>query len=344
MTVVETGLVEIQGPFYLGFIECGFKHGYLIRSTFAAHTKGVPVTLHQLLSLYLQHRLVRPATVRCYADALTNLAAFSKASGTPCVQLDDMTVDTLLAHRQWCLQRMQGISYNKHRRHLRALLNFAVGQELLAKSPLAKVSPAPTQQVRPKTVPENWYARTHGLLQFNDGHVPATLMPARSWLLVFAILHFTGMRRRQVAELCWGHVDCLRSALRLAAASSKSGREWLVPLPLWLLADLQALRVDVATLSGRDPLGTEQVFAGLTCERVSRAFVALSKLLGYTISSHRVRHTTATVMLERSGNLTAVSNMLGHADIKLTASTYIHPSLEALRQVQQGLQGYGTIN
>ena len=40
---------------------------------------------------------------------------------------------------------------------------------------------------------------------------------------------------------------------------------------------------------------------------------------GIEVSSHRLRHTAATLMLNRVGSIEQVSSFLGHADIQTTA-------------------------
>lgn len=184
-----------------------------------------------------------------------------------------------------------------------------------------------------------------------DADAVVGLNPTKFWRLAFSVLHFTGMRRRQLVELKWEHVLFGRSALLLAAEGSKSRRELHVPVPAWVVQGLRALRAEIAGTLGRSPLDSEQVFflpaaapkvkaGGLTVGHVSRAFASLSVQLSYVVSAHRVRHTSATVMLERSGNIKAVSDILGHSDINLTARTYVHPRLGALRRVQHSLPGY----
>jgi integrase len=244
---------------------------------------------------------------------------------------------------------MRATSYNKHRRHLRALINFALAEGQIQTQPFVKVGPAPVGVKRPKTVPSSWYKRTMALL---DSDSVSGLNPTKFWRVVFSVMHFTSMRRRQVVELKWEHVLLARSALLMSSDGSKSRREWLVPVPAWINQALRDLRSEIELKSGLAVRPYDQVFClplispsrikspTMLDEHISRAFESLSRHLGYKVSAHRVRHTSATVMLERSGNIKAVSDMLGHADIKLTASTYVHPRLGSLRRVQQSLSGY----
>ena len=60
---------------------------------------------------------------------------------------------------------------------------------------------------------------------------------------------------------------------------------------------------------------------------------------------HDLRHTAATRMIENTGNIVAVSKILGHADIK-TTMRYAHPeqslieALESLNQVFSEQDGH----
>jgi integrase len=47
------------------------------------------------------------------------------------------------------------------------------------------------------------------------------------------------------------------------------------------------------------------------------------------VNVHTLRHSAATAWLERGVNLKAVSDLLGHADIRITADTYGHTSEQA---------------
>ena len=80
---------------------------------------------------------------------------------------------------------------------------------------------------------------------------------------------------------------------------------------------------------------------GMTDTHLSAKFVVLSKLLGYRISPHRVRHTSVSIMLSNSSDLKSTSDMLGHSSVTLTADTYMHPSLDRLRKSQSKLPFYG---
>lgn len=71
------------------------------------------MTFEELLATYVRYRILRSATVTNYQDALRNLERYFLSLGHECPPVDRLTIDHLLAHRQWCLERMRATSYNK---------------------------------------------------------------------------------------------------------------------------------------------------------------------------------------------------------------------------------------
>ena len=48
------------------------------------------------------------------------------------------------------------------------------------------------------------------------------------------------------------------------------------------------------------------------------------------LAPHLLRHTYATLAIERGANIKAVSQLLGHADVRITLQLYTHLSIEHL--------------
>ena len=279
------------------------------------------MTIYKLLDRYLQYRIVRPATAVCYQDAIRSVERFCEKHclARPEASLSDLTTEMLLLWRQWVLVRNAPTSFNKHRRHLRALLKFAVADGLIARSPLDAVSSAPVAKRRPKTVSASWYREAVALLQRER---LAGMNPTWFWRLAISVLHFSACRRRQLIELRWKHVLWARGGLLLASEGSKSRKEWEVPLPRWLMTELHELRWRHIEAQGGDvDIGAQQVFrlplytgrhqcTEMRDAHVAAAVQALGRHLGYQLSPHRIRHTSATKMLEGSRDLKSVSLML----------------------------------
>jgi site-specific recombinase XerD len=175
-------------------------------------------TLPSLLETYRKHRILRPATLKCYANAVGSILRYAQATNEILETIDQISVRFLLEWRSWVLSNCSGTTFNMHRRHIRALFNFAVNEGVITKSPLLKVSPAPTGKKRPKTVPVNWLRKTRQLLDEDN----ARLEPSWFWRCVFDTMYFGMMRRRQIVELRWRDVHFRNSSITLSTEGSKS--------------------------------------------------------------------------------------------------------------------------
>jgi len=153
-------------------------------------------------------------------------------------------------------------------------------------------------------------------------------------------LYYTGMRRRRLVGLRWGDVHLEDGWVRLRAETSKTRREWRIPLAPPVRSDLAALRQRVQETFGRPPRAEEQVFdvclfdrryrgPRMNEEQLTAALRRIAAETGIPLSPHRLRHTAAT-QLCAVGDLRSTQVMLGHTSIQTTIR-YVHPNLERLR-------------
>lgn len=75
----------------------------------------------------------------------------------------------------------------------------------------------------------------------------------------------------------------------------------------------------------------------------TRCVVSGAGPLGYTRASraagfHTFRHSAATIVNERTGDLKLVQNLLGHSNLSTTADVYTHTSTEGERGAAQALE------
>lgn len=86
-----------------------------------------------------------------------------------------------------------------------------------------------------------------------------------------------------------------------------------------------------------------QIGAPMTYSNVRQLISRLSRATGVTFTAHTLRHTFATEARRGGAQLEAVSELLGHASVDVTRSTYIHTTVEDLRKeldrVEQSRRG-----
>lgn len=172
---------------------------------------------------------------------------------------------------------------------------------------------------------------------------------------VFIIAASTGMRRGEVLGLRWRDLDLDTAAPSLsvrvqlqtidgafALVSPKTRQSTrTIPLSPNLVALLKAhkasqarRRLELGALwsNPMDLVFTNDGGAPLDGDAVTRGFKAALAAAGLpVVRFHDLRHSAATLMLERNGgDLKAVSSTLGHSTITLTANTYAHAGAKVI--------------
>jgi integrase len=316
-------------------------------------------TLAELLALHLRTNILAQPTKDRYDLVARNLSRFM--GGTTAqpsdVCLEKITSEVMLGFRTWSLQRMKPVSFNTERRHLSVLFNAGVEARLMAENPTRRVPAAPVLQAAPKALSKaaigmymDWLRTTS--LPDASGRPIDVIQPQWFWYAVLRTFYFTGMRKRQLIGLVWDDIDFEARTILLAARTSKTGREWNVPLPEPLRADLENLR-DRTRAVCKAALGPRQVFClplfherpssfrhtSMTADNLDNFFQKLRRAMpadAPRLSAHRIRHTTCTILANKVRNLKVVQQQLGHSSITTTYQ-YVHPDMDAMRQALKGL-------
>ena len=159
--------------------------------------------------------------------------------------------------------------------------------------------------------------------------VDGTFLPLRRWALL-EIFYSCGLRLSEVYALDRPALDLDERQVRVLG---KGKKERLVPIggPA-----IKALR---AYLRVRPPTTTRAVFVSVKGNRLSRDQIQrdVTKVLatvadGGRLTTHSLRHTFATHLLDAGADLVSVKEMLGHASLS-TTRIYTHTSVERLKHV-----------
>ena len=144
------------------------------------------------------------------------------------------------------------------------------------------------------------------------------------------LLYSSGLR---VSELCgvrWCHLDAGEGLLRVTGKGSKTR---IVPVGAKALAALAALR-EQDGCGDDDPLVRGRRGQPLTPNGVRARLKRRAQEQGVwkRVYPHLMRHSCASHLLESSGDLRAVQELLGHADIG-TTQIYTHLDFQHLAKV-----------
>jgi len=126
------------------------------------------------------------------------------------------------------------------------------GHRLLERNPLEGVRrPREKNPKRPVATPDR-FQKTRQAIQLLNAEADGDA-EQRKWLrleLALVLAEATGRRLGSIRQLSWTDVDVKRSTIRWAAENDKKGKEWLIPVPRSLIAELQEFRVKLGGAFG----------------------------------------------------------------------------------------------
>lgn len=151
----------------------------------------------------------------------------------------------------------------------------------------------------------------------------------RRWAMI-ELLYSCGLRLAELRGLDRDGVDVNGRQLRV---TGKGGKERVVPV------GSRALDALAIYLAARGDDGSKALFTSTRGSRLSRRQIQrdMSRLLagaadGERLSTHSLRHSFATHLLDRGADLVSVKELLGHASLS-TTRIYTHTSVERLKRV-----------
>src|SRR5690606_2926262 len=156
-------------------------------------------------------------------------------------------------------------------------------------------------------------------------------------LAILETLYGTGIRLSELHGMDWADLDLIADQLRVRG---KGRKERIVPIGSAAARALRRYEPRRAELVERLPGADHRaVFLSNRGKRLSRRQIQtiVSDLIkavaeGDRVSTHSVRHSFATHLLDAGADLMAVKELLGHASLS-TTRIYTHTSMERLKRV-----------
>lgn len=264
-------------------------------------SKEQPVTLTQLI------RRAAPTLWEgkaYYKTVVSNLMDADDILGRP--RLSEVTSDALEDYVKVLEAHVKNSTINRKLSNLHTLLQYAFDREWITKMPKTPWRKEDNERIR-------WLSKEEETLL-----LAALPQPYSAFC---EILIHTGMRRGELMGLKKEHIDGNYARLW----KTKTGKARSVPL-----SDRAKELID------------KYVPFNIELSPLRTAWLKAKKELGLEHDPHFVmhtlRHTTATRMLDTTGNIAVVQKMLGHAKIATTLR-YAHTSddqlLDAVRQTEQ---------
>lgn len=291
----------------------------------------VAISEQQLIKAFLDQlwldKGVSEHTLSAYGTDLTKFALFLQQQGQQLTTVDQMLLNSYLAHRV-----DQGFNPRSTSRTLSSLRRFyrhlhKTGK--ISENPLSDVFNPKIGRSLPKTLSEHDVdlllsaPDVSDLIQFRDK-------------VMLEILYATGLRVSELVGLTLQQINLRQGLVRV---TGKGKKERLVPLGEtaveWmdnylkqgrgLLLDGQS---DVVFPSNRGQQMTRQTF----WHRIK--FYAKVAGISAELSPHTVRHAFATHLLNHGADLRVVQLLLGHSDLS-TTQIYTHVAQARLKSLHQ---------
>jgi integrase/recombinase XerC len=281
-------------------------------------------------------RRMAAGTVRNYIDDLEDFDTWLRSQDIEV--LDDVTAREV---RGWQMEHMErGEKAGTVKRRLSSLSSFfryLRRHGLFEADIMAKVS-APKQ---PKRLPVFFKEKETEHL-YDEGLFPDTFMGQRDKLML-RMLYETGMRRSELAGLKTASVDFSSLTIKVLG---KRNKERIIPIENELAHNIK----EYLALKEQEKGASEWLFVGARGRQITPQDVYLTVKKYMTalsdadrISPHVFRHSFATHILNEGGNIEAIKELLGHADLA-TTEVYTHVTREHLKEVYKHAHPRGKRN
>lgn len=277
-------------------------------------SSGIAVDVDRHLEHLRVERRSSPNTIAAYARDLKQFAL--EVGGTPSAAIGTADIRRFAARLH-----ARGLSPRSIARHLssvRGLFAYLVGRGDIGANPASGVRAPKVRQRLPKTLDVDQTATL-----FTS--TAATPIEIRDRAIA-ELFYSSGLR---LAELVGMDVRDLDLTNGFATVTGKGQKVRIVPVGRAARLAIKAWLATRKALRGDEPLFTSRQGTRLSARNVQLRL----KRLGQTTSGndalhpHMLRHSFASHILESSGDLRAVQELLGHANI---ATTQIYTHLDFL--------------
>jgi integrase/recombinase XerC len=290
--------------------------------------KGLRPLFDELETYLKRLTSVRRASKATVDGRRRDLQAFARygkeAALPPPAQLDSHHVRGYVA---WLRRHKRGpATVKRHLSSLRGFFRHLVDHGALRFNPALEVRAPKSAQPLPRTLTREDAARQVEAPADDSGS--ATRDRA-----ILELFYSSGLR---LAELHGLDLDAFESDLSEVRVTGKGSRQRIVPVGR---KAREALRAWVRERPDHARAGERALFVSRLGRRLSRSSIgarlsywARRAGLGVRVHPHRLRHSFATHLLEESGDLRAVQELLGHASIS-TTQVYTHLDFAHLARI-----------
>lgn len=253
-------------------------------------------TIQDILKAFDNHLFVNDRSLR-YRNEIKRIA-----TGLPDLPIESFTYD----HFSQLVSDKSSITKNRYLSYLKILFNYAVDEGFIERNPLKKWK-------KSKESPRD------SKLSLSDlQKIYVCASPHLKWAIDVQFNLGVRAGEKELCSLKWTDVDLENDRIRIYASKTRSHR--YVAISKEFKARLLEKR--------EESQGCEFIisYQGRPIKRFHKSFRTACKRAGieYHAVMYDIRHLFATTLLIKGADLNAVSKMLGHSSVTMTANTYYH--------------------
>lgn len=266
-----------------------------------------------------------PQTVRNYAE---RLSLFERYLGEA-AYLNSISAKDIRGFLN--STNTNAVSRKNYVRHLRVFFRWLIAENAIPADP--------TEKVRLERVPHK-FVRFLSPDELNHLIETIDLDGKSPWLIdVIRVTAFLGLRRAEVCNLRWSHINFRQRTLTVANTETfqtKSRQDRSIPIPDTALAVLRTMYPD-RDQQQEDSYVFQHSNGKISEDYLTHRFLKYRRLAGLpeNISFHALRHTAASWLVMGGASLEAVRRFLGHSSVQVT-QRYTHLAQDAFHSQVNG--------
>lgn len=207
---------------------------------------------------------------------------------------------------------------------LKASFTKAVAWNYLTDNPLKNIRPPKLEKKHPVYVTQDDFEKI-------QQHVKSKVLRR-----VYFVAFYTGLRIGELLNLRWMDIDLINRSIYLRNTSkhhTKNRKDRAVPMSNAVFELLYTMYCEEKTGSAENYVFHRVIFIRLTENHASKFFKKAVRAAGIDdrVHLHTLRHSFASMLVQKNVSLYVIKELLGHADIS-TTQIYAHLKKENLEQ------------
>lgn len=218
---------------------------------------------------------------------------------------------------------------DKHKLILKSMFDAAIDNDLCYKNPVKNIR---FQHVSDSAVKKVWTKEQAATAEKYARHC---------WCLDIVLYLNTGLRRSELLGLKWEDIDFEENTLHVQRAVVQTKGKIVVDKPKSATSDrivpfsadfgkyLKKFQSDNEYVIGNDGIMSPATYSKHFHDFMKK----LSAATGVPeLTPHELRHTYGTLRREEGVDIYTIQKVMGHADISITASIYVHNDIDVLKK------------